>query len=87
MEVYEQLLAQVEKRPLIKARSIFKVDGMRPFIEIDQYEQVALIVAEVEFMNTEEENKFIPPPWFGRDISLDKRYSNYQLWLQIQDLR
>lgn len=87
MELYKQLITQVDKRPLIKTRSIFRVDGMRPFIEIDQYEQVALIVAEVEFINTEEENKFIPPPWFGKDISLDKRYSNYQLWLHIQDLK
>jgi len=72
------------KQALIKTRSIWQLSGMNTYIEIDQYEQIPLLVAEVEFQNEEEVDKFTPPNWFGEDVSLDKRLGNYQLWLQVQ---
>nr|WP_077604168.1 CYTH domain-containing protein [Oceanobacillus sojae] len=83
-EIYEQLINMANKQALIKTRSIWQLSGMNTYIEIDQYEQIPLLVAEVEFQNEEEVDKFTPPNWFGEDVSLDKRLGNYQLWLQVQ---
>ncbi|NLP34951.1 MAG: adenylate cyclase, partial [Clostridiales bacterium] len=38
-----------------------------------------LIFAEVEFPDEKAADEFIPPEWFGKDLSNDKRFSNYYL--------
>jgi len=49
--------------------------------EIDIYEGAlnGLMVVEVEFSNVEDAKNFVPPEWFGKDITEDKRYKNKQL--------
>ncbi|GAB2556532.1 CYTH domain-containing protein [Gracilibacillus alcaliphilus] len=86
-ELYEQLITKINKQALIKTRSVCQLSGMDSYIEIDQYEQVPLIVAEVEFQDMEEQKQFTPPQWFGTEVSSNKRFSNYQLWLYIQHLK
>ncbi|KHF33629.1 hypothetical protein CM49_04178 [Paenibacillus sp. P1XP2] len=68
--------------PLIKKRTT-AAWGNR-LIEIDEYEQIELRVLEVEFASVSEAERFVPPAWFGRDISSDKRYSNKKVWKQLQ---
>lgn len=50
-------------------------------IEIDIYRGVhrGLAVAEVEFPNRRTCDRFKPPPWLGREITGQKRYSNIRL--------
>jgi adenylate cyclase len=50
-------------------------------IEIDIYRgrNQGLIVAEVEFPSQSSRRKFRPPPWFGREITGEKRYRNVRL--------
>ena len=50
-------------------------------IEIDVYHGCSegLVVAEVEFPNQASCRKFMPPSWFGREITGQKRYSNVRL--------
>ena len=50
-------------------------------IELDVYcgRLKGLVVAEVEFENVDESSRFVPPPWFGRDVTDDDRYKNATL--------
>jgi adenylate cyclase len=50
-------------------------------IEIDIYHgrNEGLVVAEVEFPNQASCRRFKPPPWFGREVTGEKRYSNVKL--------
>ena len=50
-------------------------------VEIDQYQGMLapLLVAEVEFDSEAESRNFIPPDWFGEEITNDLRFSNYNL--------
>ncbi|MCL2718062.1 MAG: CYTH domain-containing protein [Lachnospiraceae bacterium] len=38
-----------------------------------------LIIAEVEFPDLETANSFIPPDWFGEEITMDMKYRNSNL--------
>ena len=47
-------------------------------IELDIFHGVyeGLRLAEVEFPDEESANRFTPPAWFGKDVTLDGRYHN-----------
>ncbi len=49
--------------------------------ELDIYhEQLeGLVTVEVEFSSEEESQSFAKPPWFGEEITLDKRFKNKAL--------
>ena len=50
-------------------------------IEIDVFERhlEGLVVAEVEFETEVEANSFVPPHWFGTEVTYDKRFKNKNL--------
>ena len=52
-------------------------------VELDIYEgrHEGLVVAEVEFESEDEALAFVPPAWFGKDITADKSYKNMVLAL------
>ena len=52
-------------------------------VELDVYEgkHGGLVVAEVEFESEAEALAFVPPSWFGEDITRDKSYKNMVLAL------
>ncbi len=54
-------------------------DGRR--IELDLYEGplAGLVTAELEFDSAAAAQAFVPPDWFGRDVTDDPRYKNRQL--------
>ena len=46
-------------------------------VELDIFTQPGhLIMAEVEFESTEHALAFVPPAWFGEDVTMDKRFHN-----------
>lgn len=47
-------------------------------IELDIFHEdyEGLVLAEVEFKSLTQSEKFIPPEWFGENVSDDMRYSN-----------
>ncbi|MHB8128631.1 MAG: CYTH domain-containing protein [Mobilitalea sp.] len=49
--------------------------------ELDVFEGVlfGLIFVEVEFPDEKTANEFIPPSWFDKELSSDRRFSNYHL--------
>lgn len=47
--------------------------------ELDVYHGIDLRVVEVEFKNKSEADAFIPPQWFGEEVTDDKQYKNKNL--------
>ncbi|BFH60595.1 CYTH domain-containing protein [Paenibacillus azoreducens] len=80
--LYEQMINAHQAVPLIKKRTT-AVWGDK-VIEIDDYEQIQLLVLEVEFASVEEAENFNAPGWFGKDISSEKQYSNKKVWQELQ---
>lgn len=81
-EIYGQLIRAFGVKPLVKRR--VTVDWQGIGIEIDCYEHIALIVAEVEFDSVESADAFESPAWFDRDISSERDYSNKKMWKDLQ---
>ncbi len=50
-------------------------------IEVDVYhgDLEGLVLAEVEFVNEDESNKFIPPGWLVQEITYDENYKDRNL--------
>jgi len=50
-------------------------------IELDIFHEnyKGLMIAEVEFRSMDEANRFIPPQWFGKNVSKDSSYQNVNL--------
>ena len=50
-------------------------------IELDVFEGelAPLVLAEVEFETEEEANTFVPPEWFGEDVTFSTKYHNSTL--------
>ena len=53
--------------------------GLTVELDVFQGYYEGLILAEVEFPSLEEAQKFIPPAWFGRDVTLSGEYQNSRL--------
>lgn len=66
-------------RRVEKARRRVRAGGA--VVEIDVYAGAldGLVVAEVEFDDEQSARAFEPPPWFGREVTDDRRYANRSL--------
>ena len=75
-EAYEQLRDKAEGNVIAKKRLLIPY-GER-LIELDVFEPpfAPLIMAEVEFPSIEEAERFVPPDWFGREVTEDPEYHN-----------
>lgn len=73
---------KMSKTYIIEKRRYFLPYGNYT-IELDIYggKHQGLVVAEVEFDSVEEANSFVPPAWFGEDITENKAYKNVVLAL------
>jgi len=80
-EQFETLWPMTEGKRVEKTR--YDVDYRNKLIELDIYSGVleGLVVAEVEFSSEPESAEFIPPAWFGDEITHDERYKNKNLAL------
>ena len=71
--------------PLTKGHRVEKARYKIPYvglmIELDIYLNSlnGLHIAEVEFDSVEQAENFIPPEWFGRDVTDDVKYKNKNL--------
>ncbi|WP_274653203.1 CYTH domain-containing protein [Paenibacillus humicola] len=80
--IYEQIAEAHDAVALTKNRTTAKWNGWT--VEIDRYDQLELTVVEVEFGSEVEASAFVPPEWFGRDISRSRPYSNKTVWRELQ---
>jgi CYTH domain-containing protein len=77
---FEALWPLTEGRRLIKTRFIVPLEGGL-HIDLDSYEArlEGLITAEVEFGSESAAQAFVPPNWFGREVTGDPKYLNSSL--------
>lgn len=77
---FERLYAKVETPPVIKKRYLVPLKK-KLVAEVDVYEEhlEGLKTIEVEFKSISDAKKFVPPTWFGPDVTLDGRYKNTKL--------
>lgn len=79
-EAYEHLRAKTDGLMIHKIR--YNIPwGEKYTIELDIFldELAPLVLAEVEFDTKEEANAFIPPDWFGEDVTFSQDYHNSTL--------
>lgn len=62
-----------------KTRYVTDQDGRT--LEVDVYggKLDGLVVGEVEFPSEQEAKRFVPPEWFGREVTTDVRFRNSAL--------
>lgn len=79
---FDTLWPLTEGRRVEKTRHFGKLAGGLEF-ELDVFEGhlAPLMLAEVEFLSEDAAGAFIPPDWFGEDVTEDKRYKNSALAL------
>lgn len=87
-ESYQRLLAKCDSGRVSKTR--YRIDlrqqtgdgayvGLVAELDVFHGRHLGLMLVEVEFPNTTAANNFVPPSWFGPDVSADPRYRNSYL--------
>ncbi len=77
-EIFENNKNKIIGSIVSKDRTIIILDSNLK-AELDNYDFINLVVVEVEFETEEEADNFIPPEWFGKEVTNDKRYKNKYL--------
>ena len=82
-ESYEHLRSKADGRILTKKRYLIPMEGTEYTIELDIFlgEYEGLKLAEVEFPSEEAALAFVPPEWFGREVTFTGEYQNSRLAL------
>lgn len=77
---YEHLKQKVDGRIISKTRYLIPFDEHLT-IELDVFHNdlAPLLLAEVEFPSEELANAFLPPAWFGEDVTFSTQYHNSNL--------
>lgn len=80
-EQFKQLWPLTESLRIVKLR--LEISYKSYTIELDIYEENlnGLKIAEVEFTNFKEAEKFIPPDWFDAEVTENEHYKNKYLAL------
>lgn len=83
-ESYAHLVAKVDGRLIRKKRYMIPLSSSPSgnlTIELDVFlEDLApLVLAEVEFPTEEAAKAFVPPAWFGEDVTFSGKYHNNHL--------
>ena len=79
-EAFLHLKEKIDGRLIQKRRYLIPL-APKYTIELDVFEGelAPLMLAEVEFETKEEADGFIPPAWFGRDVTFCGEYHNNRL--------
>lgn len=81
-ESYEHLKTKTDGRLIRKRRYVIPLE-QELSIELDCFEGdlATLILAEVEFPDEAAANSFVPPEWFGKEVTWSTKYHNSNLSL------
>lgn len=80
-DAYAHLIEKADGNIIRKKRYLIPVEGSQLTIELDVFDTpfAPLILAEVEFESIEQAQAFVPPEWFGEDVTENREYSNSNL--------
>lgn len=79
-EAYVHLKEKIDGRLITKDRFVIPLENDL-YIELDFFkgDLEGLILAEVEFPDEKTANRFLPPGWFGEDVTCSSKYQNSTL--------
>lgn len=80
-EAYEHLRTKADGKIISKTRYFIPLSPHTIELDVFHGDMEPLIMAEVEFASIEEANVFLPPDWFGQDVTMDRRYHNVNMAL------
>ena len=75
-DAYEHLYSKADGIPIKKTRYYLPYEGHTIELDVFHGEYDGFCLAEVEFESVEAGERFVPPIWFGEDVSGDVRYTN-----------
>ncbi len=82
-EAYAHLITKADGYRITKTRYLIPLDAKADpayqglTVELDVFTNPGhLLMAEVEFESEEQALAFVPPAWFGQDVTMDKRFHN-----------
>jgi CYTH domain-containing protein len=80
-DAYAHLIGKADGNIIRKKRYRIPIDGTGLTIELDVFDApfAPLILAEVEFESIDQAQGFVPPEWFGEDVTENREYSNSYL--------
>ena len=87
-EEIEWEISRAEWEKYYSENKSMSVEKTRYFIPLDKYtaeldvyhaKNQGLVTVEVEFATYEEAISFVPPAWFGKDVTENKEYQNKNL--------
>jgi adenylate cyclase len=76
---FDELWGLAPSRRIDKTRHRMPAGGHTAEVDVYGGSLTGLIVAEVEFDSRPEADAFVPPPWFGDELTGDARWSNASL--------
>ena len=79
-EAYAHLREKTDGNLISKQRYLIPLnDTLTAELDIFDAPFAPLMLAEVEFSSEEEANSFVPPAWFGEDVTFSGKYHNSYL--------
>ena len=77
-DAYAHLIEKADDNVIRKKRYLIPIEETSLTIELDVFDEpfAPLVLAEVEFENEEDALAFVPPAWFGEDVTNDTEYHN-----------
>ena len=79
-EAYELLLTKIDGRLIQKKRYMIPLNNdLAAELDIFEGDLAPLILVEVEFPSEEAALAFVPPSWFGDDVTFSGKYHNSTL--------
>jgi CYTH domain-containing protein len=78
-EQFDELWPATLGRRVEKTRHEFALDGMAAALDIFEGDLDGLVTVEVEFPSLAAARAFVPPEWFGREVTGDASYKNASL--------
>jgi len=79
-EAFLTLKKKTDGNIIFKTRYLIPLEkGLTAELDVFEGVLLGLIFVEVEFPDEMTANEFVPPSWFDKELSSDRRFSNYQL--------
>ncbi len=81
-EAFLNLKSKIDGKMIEKERYIIPYGEKKIELDVFHGDYEGMILAEVEFSNLKEADDFVPPDWFGENVSGDGRYTNVHMALE-----
>lgn len=79
-DAYEHMVSKIDGLLIEKTRYLIPLDaGLTAELDVFEGSLAPLLLVEVEFDSVEAANSFIPPEWFGEDVTNSGKYQNSSL--------